>query len=84
MPPEIERLTRLGRSFGLTLSDALSDVVVRGEGVRETLHALERQILDLATRKLITAPFDALLEVFRNWLPIAQSRDVKDDLAVPV
>jgi hypothetical protein len=61
LAPELERLGDLGRSFGVTLADALGGIVLRGEGALETLRALERQLLGVLAQRLVTAPLDGFL-----------------------
>jgi hypothetical protein len=56
LPPELARLADLGQSFGHGLSDALGDVLLRGQGVLETLQGLDRQLLKMLTERLVLAP----------------------------
>ena len=61
----MEAIERIGRG----VSDAFQRAVLEGESVMDVLHSLERQVLNLATHKLITAPLDAALDgLFANIL----------------
>ena len=51
-----EKTTDIARELGLTFSSAFEDAIVGGEDLRDVLRGLEKDILRIITRKLVTEP----------------------------
>lgn len=53
---QVEKTSDVARDLGLTFSSAFEDAIVGGEKLGDVLSGLEKDLLRVATRKLITEP----------------------------
>jgi hypothetical protein len=54
-------LNDAAKDLGLTFASAFEDAIVGGEGFREILQGIEKDIVRIITRKLVTEPFSNFL-----------------------
>jgi hypothetical protein len=48
--------------FGRTISSAFEDALIKGKSLREILQGIERDIIAIITRQLVTKPFGSFIE----------------------
>lgn len=62
---QTEKLTSTAESLGLTFSSAFEDAIVGGEGLRDVLDGISKDVARLLIRESVTKPFANL---FGNWI----------------